>query len=155
MKSGFQAATGPSLPWPGKERAGLSARWTPALASRDRPAPALRGRLPSSRPPSRSLTCRRGGSLLGMRGSSIWRKAEQPVSNASVVSGLQLKSPEASGCAGSSTASSSPASQGQQVSVSAPLALPYPSLSEDPCSWLRPQPPVLVSSSCSHPPLGT
>lgn len=132
MKSGFQAATGPSLPWPGKERAGASARRTPSTGSSRPSSPRAPEPLPSSCPPSRSLTCRRGGNLLDMRGSSIWWKAERPGNNPSGLLGLHLGSPEASGCAGSSAASS-PGNQGQQVSVRAPLALPYPSLAEDPC----------------------
>lgn len=72
-----------------------------------------------------------------MRGSSGRSKAEEPGSKAPRVLGLRSGSPVASGCADSSAAS--PASQGQQVSVRAPLPR-YPStlgLAEDPCRLAR------------------
>lgn len=88
MKSGFQASTGPSLPWPGKERAGAERSLDPTASSTGSSrlsSPGTPGA--SSCPPSYSLTCRRRGKGLSVRGSSGRSRAEQPESKAPRVLG--------------------------------------------------------------------
>lgn len=127
---GFRPQQAPPSPGLGRREPVLSARGTPQPPA---PAPAPGEPLPSSCPPSVSLTCYRGGKGLGVRGSSGRSKAEQSGSNAPGVLGLHLGSLATSGYAGASAAL--PASQGQQVSVRTPPALsfPTPGLVEDPC----------------------
>lgn len=157
---GFRPQQAPPSPGLERREPALSARWTlqpPAQAPRGCPVPAHPEHLPCSCPPSYSLTSHRRGKGLGVRGSSGRSKAEKPGSKAPRVLGLRSGSSVASGCAGSSAAS--PASQGQQVSVRAPLPR-CPStlgLAEDPCRLaLSPDFSGFFPSSCRcHPRLGT